>query len=72
MWQDKIKEIIYLLDNSDMNEIRKLIRNKNLVLTQSKKVIQFEERWSNAGNIKRVPGLTREESTAVHYMRTHE
>ena len=33
---------------------------------------KFEERWSNAGNIKRVPGLTREESTAVHYMRTHE
>ena len=21
MWQDKIKEIIYLLDNSDVNEI---------------------------------------------------
>ena len=32
----------------------------------------FEKRWENAAKIKRVPGLTREESTAVHYMRTHE
>ncbi|HJM13784.1 MAG TPA: hypothetical protein QF641_04770, partial [Candidatus Thalassarchaeaceae archaeon] len=32
----------------------------------------FEKRWVNAGQIKRVPGLSREESTAVHYMRTHE
>ena len=33
---------------------------------------RFEKRWENAAKIKRVPGLTREESTAVHYMRTHE
>ena len=32
----------------------------------------FEKRWVNASQIKRVPGLSREESTAVHYMRTHE
>lgn len=33
---------------------------------------KFEKRWSNAAEMKRVPGLSREESTAVHYMRTHE
>ena len=33
---------------------------------------RFEKRWENAAKMKRVPGLTREESTAVHYMRTHE
>ncbi len=32
----------------------------------------FEERWTNAHDMKRIPGLGREESTAVHYMRTHE
>ena len=32
----------------------------------------FEERWTNAHDMKRIPGLSREESTAVHYMRTHE
>ena len=32
----------------------------------------FEERWSNAKEIRRVPGLSSEESAAVHYMRTHE
>ena len=33
---------------------------------------RFEERWAKAGKLDRVPGLSREESTAVHYMRTHE
>jgi DNA topoisomerase-1 len=32
----------------------------------------FEERWTNAHDMKRIPGLSHEESTAVHYMRTHE
>jgi len=33
---------------------------------------KFEDRWQDASTLKRVPGLNREESTAVHYMRTHE
>ena len=32
----------------------------------------FEERWENAHSMKTIPGLNRQESTAVHYMRTHE
>jgi len=32
----------------------------------------FIERWKNASKIKKLPELSREESTAVHYMRTHE
>lgn len=33
---------------------------------------RFEKRWANASKVDRVPGLSRDESTAVHYMRTHE
>ena len=38
--------------NSDMNEVRKLIKNKNLILTQSKKVLEFEKRWSKWLGVK--------------------
>ncbi|MDP6742589.1 MAG: hypothetical protein QF807_07480 [Candidatus Thalassarchaeaceae archaeon] len=33
---------------------------------------KFENRWNNASTLKRIPGLNRAESTAVHYMRAHE
>jgi DNA topoisomerase-1 len=32
----------------------------------------FEERWLNASKMKLIPGLNRDESTSLHYMRTHE
>tara|TARA_B110000027_G_scaffold22804_1_gene24587 strand:+ start:2308 stop:3495 length:1188 start_codon:yes stop_codon:yes gene_type:complete len=39
-----------LMDNnftkSDMNSVRKLISKKNIILTQSKKVKEFEKKWS--------------------------
>ncbi len=38
--------------NSDMNAVRKLIKNKNLVLTQSKKVSEFEKKWSKWLGVK--------------------
>ena len=38
--------------NSDMNAVRKLIKNKNLILTQSKKVLEFEKKWSKWLGIK--------------------
>ena len=38
--------------NSDMNAVRKLIRNKNLILTQSKKVLEFEKKWSKWLGVK--------------------
>jgi len=38
--------------NSDMNAVRKLIKNKNLILTQSKKVLEFEKRWSKWLGVK--------------------
>ena len=38
--------------NSDMNEVRKLLKNKNIVLTQSKKVLEFEKRWSKWLGVK--------------------
>ena len=31
---------------SDMGAVRKLIKNKDLILTQSKKVSEFEQKWS--------------------------
>ena len=30
---------------SDMDAVRNLIKNKNLILTQSKKVQEFEQKW---------------------------
>ena len=38
--------------NSDMNSVRKLIKNKKLILTQSKKVLEFEKKWSKWLGIK--------------------
>ena len=38
--------------NSDMNAVRKLIKNKNLILTQSKKVLEFEKKWSKWLGVK--------------------
>ena len=39
-----------LMDNnftkSDMDSVRKLISKKNIILTQSKKVKEFEKKWS--------------------------
>ena len=38
--------------NSDMNEVKKLIKNKDLILTQSKKVLEFEKKWSKWLGVK--------------------
>ena len=38
--------------NSDMNAVRKLIKNKNIILTQSKKVLEFEKKWSKWLGVK--------------------
>ena len=38
--------------NSDMNEVRKLVKDKNLILTQSKKVQEFEQKWSKWLKVK--------------------
>ena len=37
---------------SDMDEIRKLIQKKNITLTQSKKVDDFEKKWSKWLGVK--------------------
>ena len=37
---------------SDMGEVRKLIKNKDLILTQSKKVSEFEQKWSKWLGVK--------------------
>ena len=37
---------------SDMDAVRKLIKNKNLILTQSKNVLEFERRWSKWLGVK--------------------
>ena len=38
--------------NSDMDAVRKLIKDKNLILTQSKKVLEFEKKWSKWLGVK--------------------
>ena len=37
---------------SDMKEVNKLIKSKNLILTQSKKVKEFEDKWSKWLGVK--------------------
>ena len=37
---------------SDMGAVRKLIKNKDLILTQSKKVSEFEQKWSKWLGVK--------------------
>ena len=37
---------------SDMDALRNLIKNKNLILTQSKKVQEFEQKWSKWLKVK--------------------
>ena len=37
---------------SDMDAVRNLIKNRNLILTQSKKVQEFEQKWSKWLNVK--------------------
>ena len=45
-----------LMDNnltkSDMNSVRKLISKKDIILTQSKKVKEFERNWSKWVGVK--------------------
>ena len=45
-----------LMDNnftkSDMDSVAKLIRQKNIILTQSNKVKEFEKKWSNWVGVK--------------------
>ena len=37
---------------SDMDAVRNLIKKKNLILTQSKKVQEFEQKWSKWLKVK--------------------
>ena len=37
---------------SDMDAVRKLIKTKNLILTQSQKVSEFEQKWSKWLGVK--------------------
>ena len=38
--------------NRDMVAVKKLLKNKNIILTQSKKVEEFEKKWSKWLNVK--------------------
>tara|TARA_A100001015_G_scaffold287498_1_gene357309 strand:- start:1145 stop:2323 length:1179 start_codon:yes stop_codon:yes gene_type:complete len=38
--------------NSDIREVKKLLKNKNIILTQSKKVLEFEKKWSKWLGVK--------------------
>ena len=38
--------------NRDMVDVRKLLKNKDVILTQSKQVARFEEKWSKWLNVK--------------------
>ena len=40
------------ITRSDMDSVRKFISQKNIILTQSKKVKHFEEKWSKWLGVK--------------------
>jgi CDP-6-deoxy-D-xylo-4-hexulose-3-dehydrase len=38
--------------NQDMIAVKKILKNKNIILTQSKKVEEFEKKWSKWLKVK--------------------
>ena len=38
--------------NQDMNAVKNLLKNRNIILTQSKKVEEFEKKWSKWLKVK--------------------
>ena len=53
---DKMKFNHKLMNNNDMNqdigEVKKFLKNKDVILTQSKKVEEFENKWSKWLGVK--------------------
>ena len=62
MWKDKIKEIIYMLENSDVNEIEVRFWFKKIKVTKKPAVLNVDSTQLLSDN-QSIPNLPKEEST---------
>ena len=60
MWKDKIKEIIYMLENSDINEIEVRFWFKKIKVTKKPPVLNVDSSQLSSDNLN-VPNLNKEE-----------
>ena len=61
MWKDKIKEIIYMLENSDVNEIEVRFWFKKIKVTKKPAVLNVDSTQLLSDN-QNIPNLPKEES----------
>jgi len=60
MWKDKIKEIIYMLENSDVNEIEVRFWFKKIKVTKKPAVLNVDSKQLLSNN-QNIPNLVKEE-----------
>jgi len=60
MWKDKIKEIIYMLENSDVNEIEVRFWFKKIKVTKKPAVLNVDSTQLSSDN-QNIPNLVKEE-----------
>ena len=61
MWKDKIKEIIYMLENSDVNEIEVRFWFKKIKVTKKPPVLNVDSAQLSSEN-QNIPSLVKQES----------
>ena len=61
MWKDKIKEIIYMLENSDVNEIEVRFWFKKIKVTKKPPVLNVDSTQSQSDN-QNIPNLVNEDT----------
>ena len=61
MWKDKIKEIIYMLENSDINEIEVRFWFKKIKVTKKPPVLNVDPEQLSSKNLN-IPDLVKEEA----------
>ena len=62
MWKDKIKEIIYMLENSDVNEIEVRFWFKKIKVTKKPPVLNVDSTQLSSDN-QNIPNLVKEQPT---------
>ena len=60
MWKDKIKEIIYMLENSDVNEIEVRFWFKKIKVTKKPAVLNVDSKQLSSDN-QNIPNLVKEQ-----------
>ena len=61
MWKDKIKEIIYMLENSDVNEIEVRFWFKKIKVTKKPAILNVDSTQLQSDN-QNIPNLLNEDT----------